>query len=403
MTEEQFRNYIAEASKTAEQLLDAEPNVFQVKASKKSLGYNRQLPFGSQNIYLGLRKSAKPNFLLNTFIDITADRVAANHFPIEAAPSGLFIPSIARPCLAQEWGTDLYRDVQNRVIQSFSFGLSLDIGLINRLSAQRYEGAKCEGGLVFDSSQPPGTLLSMPIEAAERIEFQATALRQIRKLLAGTKDHCLVFCWNPDSQKYICKGYCSKNVAAQFEWEVRFTDLLDWKFYHYGRPMFRFLHDDLKVVRDPIAVVLKELQQTFGSSFKRAKARPLLKRGSEQPHGTALIFLDFTDQHIKPWIDRLYENNRAIRLVSCKSMPDAVRSLSGMDGALLIDTNTMEVTYFAAIVDGHVSAPGDLSRGARHYSIRTFISDLVHTSPQQASKAVAVVFSEDGGAIMIKG
>ena len=406
MTEKEIIQYITDASNAAGHLLDAEPNVFWVgKAPKRPSGYSRRLPFGSQNICLGLRQSATPNVLLNTFIDVTAERIAANCFPIEVAPSGLFIPSIAGPCSAQEWGEDLYRDVQNRLIQSLSFGLSLDIALINHLSAKRYEGAKCEGGLVFDSGQKTnvGALLSMPIEAAAKFMFQTDMLRQIRKLLAGTRDNFLVFCWDTNLREYICKGYCSKAVAAQFEWSVLFTDLLDWKFYHYGHPMFRFLHDDPKVIRDPVAVVLEDLRQTFGPSFPSANARPLLDSGSEQSHGTALIFLDFNDPYTALWIDRLYKNNRAIRLISCKSVSEAVRSLSGMDGALLIDAYTMEVKYFAAIVDGHASVPGDLSRGARHNSIRTFVSDLVSTSPHHTSRVAAVVFSEDGGAVTIKG
>lgn len=405
MTEKEFTDYVGEASKAAGKLLDAEPDVFRVEKTFNSpLGYNRRLSFGDQHIYLGIQKSAGQSYLLNMFIDTVAERVAIDRSLIESSSTGLFVSSRARPCLAQEWGEDLYRDVQNRIIQSFGTGLSLDIALINRLSAQRYEGAKCEGGLVFDSGQTTDVdaLLSMPIEAAEKIVFQAAMLRQIRKLLAGSKDYRLVFRWDPDCQEYICKGYCRKAVANQFEWEVRFSDLLDWKFYHFGHPMFRFLHNGPKIIRDPITAVVNELKEEFPAIDLNA-ARLLLERGSRQSHGTALIFLDFDDPHIKKWIDRLYLNERAIRLVSCESAPDAVQSLSGLDGALLIDAHTMEVKYFTAIVDGRVSTRGDLSRGARHNSIHTFVTDLVSTSPQQASKAVAVVFSEDGGAVTIKG
>lgn len=407
MTEKEFTDYIDEASKAAGKLLGAEPDVFQVeKAPESPMGYNRRLSFGDQHIYLGIQKSTGHSYLLNMFIDTAAERVAADRSLIEGSSSGMFVSSRARPCLAQEWGEDLYRDVQNRVIQSFGIGLSLDIALINRLSAQRYEGAICEGGLVFDSGQTTDVdaLLSMPIEAAGKIVFQTAMLRQIRKLLAGSKDYCLVFCWDSGCQEYICKGYCRKAVADQFEWEVSFSDLLDWKFYHYGYPMFRFLHDAPKVIRNPITAVLNELKKEFEPSITidLDAARLLLERGSEQSHGTALIFLDWEDPYIKSWIERLYQNERMIRLVSCESAPDAVRSLSGMDGALLIDARTMEVKYFTAIVDGRVSARGDLSRGARHNSIHTFVTDLVSTSPLQSSKVMAIVFSEDGGAVPIK-
>lgn len=404
MTEEFFIKYVTEAADTGAQLMDAGEGVFEVgPVPMDAVRYNDSFYFGEKRIGLGLRKHVAPSFLLDAFIDVTIERIRSNSFPMEAGPNGLFVPSVDGPCTPRQWGEDLYRDVQNRLIQSFSLGLSLEFELINSLSAQRYEGASCSGGIVFESDEGANVnnRLSMSIQAADVIAFKKDMLRQIRKLLAGTGGDFLVF--HRQGQHYVCKGYCSESTSAQFQWKVRFTDVLDWEFCHYGTPLFRFLQNDPKVIRDPIAPVLEALEGEFGPSFNAARARILLQCGSEQSHGTALIFLDFGNKHIKDWINRLYRNKRTIRLTSCQSMGDAVRRLSGMDGALLINAHTMEVEYFTTIVDGHAVVEGDLARGARHNGILTFVSDLIKSSPYRSSRLAAVVFSEDGGAVTICG
>jgi len=402
LQKQEFIDYIAEAFGAAAQLMDAPPDAFSVEADpKQPAGYSRTVYFEEEEIRLALHQNVAPSLLLNMFVDAAANRLDSNSFPLASSSSKLFIPSVNGPCSPQQWGEDLYRDVQNQLIQSFSFGLSLGFELIDNLSAQRYEGAGCRGGIVFESggSRDLSPLLSIPMEAAGKISFKKDMVRQIRKLLAGAGDHFLVF--QRRDGEYLCLGYCSGENASQFAWRVCFADVLDWEFHHYGRPLFRFFHNDPKIIRDPVSDVLKDLEAEFGISL--SAARPLLKSGAEQRHGTALIFMDFDDPHIRGWVDRLYRHKRAIRLSGPHDAPDAVQRLSGMDGALLIDVHTMKVHSFAAIMDGRATVGGDLSRGARHNGIRTFVADLVGSSPDRASRLAAVVFSEDGGAVTICG
>lgn len=403
MTENEFITYIKNAAATAAQLMDAEQGVFQVTKVPTGTNGGGCFSVGNNTFQLALRQDVSPNYLLNTFIDITVDRIRSNSFLVEAASKGLFVASVDGPCSPEQWGEDLYRDMQNRLIQTFSVGLCLKFALIDSLSAQRYEGDKCRGGLVFESDEKANidSLLCMSVKSASEISFEKDMLRQIRKLLAGAGGNFLVF--RREGQKYICKGYCCEANSVKFKWGVRFADVLDWRFYHYKDALFRFSRNDPKVIRDPIEQVLESLQIEFGSSFKSKYACPLLQKGLEQSHGTALIFVDFGNHFTKDWINRLYANRHAFQLISCQSTEDAVRCLSGMDGALLIDVRTMEVRYFTAIVDGHVNVAGNLSRGARHNSIHTFVSDLVLSSPNSAPKIAAVVFSEDGGAVTICG
>ncbi len=399
-------------------MMDAGSGVFCVEeAPVEPVSYSRTIWFGNERIRIGLRKDVAPSLLLNLLIDVAADRIeSGNTFmppavgrtnsctaPLTSVASTLFIPSVNGPCSPQQWGEDLYRDVQNHLSQSISFGLSLQLALFDSLSTHRYEGAGCRGGLAFegDENKDTSSLLNMPIEAVGEIPFEKDRLRQIRKLLAGAGDHFLVF--QRQGGEYLCRGYCSKDVSAQFEWRVRFTDVLDWEFYHYEYPLFRFLRNDPKIIQDPIAAVLKDLKGEFGPHYDWVAARPLLESGVAQQHGTALIFMDFQDRHISTWMDRLYQHKRMIRLNSCEDERTAVQYLSGMDGAILIDVHTMKVQYFTAIMDGRVFVDGDLSRGARHNSIRTFIADLVRTSPRHSSKLAAVIFSEDGGTVTICG
>lgn len=167
--------------------------------------------------------------------------------------------------------------------------------------------------------------------------------------------------------------------------------------------MFRFFRKDPKIIRDPITTVLKDLKLEFGPDYDWDAARSLLASGARQQHGTALIFMDFDDGWIKKWTARLYCCERMIQLDESADGPDAVQSLSGMDGAILIDVHTMKVRYFTAVLDGHVFVRGDLSRGARHNGVLTFIADLARTSPGHSSKLASVVFSEDGGMVTICG
>lgn len=402
MRKQEFIDYIAGAFSAAAQLMDAPPDAFSVGADpRQPAGYSRMIHFGEEEIRLALHKDVAPSLLLNMFVDAAANRIDFSGFPLAYPSSKMFIPSVNGPCSPQQWGEDLYRDVQNQLVQSFSFGLSLGFELIDNLSAQRYEGSGCRGGLVFecDESRDLSSLLSIPIEAAEEIAFKKDMVRQIRKLLAGAGDHFLVF--QRRDGEYLCLGYCSGENASRFPWRVRLSDVLDWELSHYGRPLFRFFHNDPKIIRDPVSTVLKELETEFKTDLSRA--RPLLESGAGQSHGTALIFMDFGDPHISGWVDRLYKHKRAFRLSGPHDAPAAVQRLSGMDGAILIDVHKMEVRCFAAMMDGRTTVGGDLARGSRHNGIRTFVADLAGSSPNQASRLAAVVFSEDGGAVTIRG
>lgn len=367
--------------------------------------YETVFEFAEKQFRVALTPDMQPNILLCSVIDIIEHRIEKGKTFLATSCGAFYLRSTQLPCSSGiEWGDDIYLELQNQLALRFRNGLGIQFQLLDALATQNYEGDRCSGSIAFVDipKRKLNSIVEISIEAKGGICFNIDMLRQIRKLLAGAGTRCLLFQWEGDH--YVCLGYCQEEAVKQLGCLVRFSNAPGWTLYDQGCPLFRYSHSGPKVISDTIASVVEELKRQFSpGSYDWEKARELLIGASNQHHGTALIFADFNTHKIRRRVSKLHKLKRAMKFTKgAGSTGKTVESLSRMDGAIFIDIHKMCISYFAAIVDGQAVEEGDLARGARHNSIKTFISDLTKGDSEAARSIFAVVFSEDGGAVSVK-
>jgi len=415
LSPEQFHSAMCSAVEKVQILLDADHNSIHIDKGICTTGkYNRNILFGTGktpfNLYM--KSDVKANMLYFMLIDIMADNIEEMMENLSTSHGSFYLNQTRMFCQPDEWAEAIYRTLQNEIVKRFELGMELECYLIDLLSAQVYEKEKCGGGLIFvdekeKDEKDKNCKLTIPIETAVPVYFIRNNIRQIRKLLAGAGDgYYLLF--KRDENGYLCQGYCSKNLKEKSWWSVRFTGMGKWEFYHGDTPLFYIQDGEPKVFRNPVCTVLEELKEEFSwprESDIHKKAQALLDSAMEQHHGAAIIFLNMDDEEVSKRGKGLYELQKAVCIQTIEETQEkkAVGALSRMDGAILVDAYTMMPMYAAAIVDGQVVVAGDMARGARHNSIHTFISNIVNKRDKCKGLAAAVVFSEDGGVVTIRG
>lgn len=409
---EEFYTQMETALQKACELLGADSGTIVIEeiSSYKTEGYGRYVKFGDKQFRIRLTQSEQHTTLLYTFVDVIVDKLKqiAQYL---ATPRGRFFHSRSLVfCEVEEWIKNIYfKNFQDEIIMRYRVGLGLELDLIDLLSMQPYEKERCEGGIAFveDPKRDVAPFLSVQIQSEEEILFSAEKLKVIRKLLAGAgKDGYLLFQRSEENNnRYLCKGYCSERRARQLGWSARILNVRKWDFYYKEQPLFRFLNGDPKIIRNDIEDVVKQLKGEFSGGFDEKAAYLMLEAAAKQTHGTTLIFMDLEDSVSSGWVQRLYDFNRAVGIeLSASSCPACViEELSRMDGAILVDMNTMSMRYAATIVDGRAMVSGSLGRGARHNGVKTFISDLVKSDPAENTRIAAAIFSEDGGVTTVCG
>jgi len=211
--------------------------------------------------------------------------------------------------------------------------------------------------------------------------------RRIRKLLELTSSGGAL---HTDSE-YIfgLVDYDTPTSSDDAVFEVIFVSHHHWELHHHGQVLMgvklgepyvpKPIDYDLKLRRD-LPRIFHGIETTSTQLLLS-----LVRQAEQERHGTLLIISPEASSESS----RLASQATAIE--PCLLTPELLAHLTGIDGAVLLDTDGYSHAI-GAILDGPATPEGDPARGARFNSAVRYVRSL---SDRQIP-ALAVVVSEDG-------
>ncbi len=230
---------------------------------------------------------------------------------------------------------------------------------INVLSTLKYEGAFNTGSILFVKDYSAKVLLHLekPVPLSE--------YRQIRKLLQMSRTgHYLLV-----DSNYLAIGFgIVESVNGIYR--LDFLDHLNWKLYLDNEEFLSCtnLLPQVPSIGNNIIKLREELRQTFRDiDYDEASILQIIEVANFQRKGTMIVITADAGTEA----ERL--KSSAIKITPIKFMRSQLNLVTGIDGALIVDT----MGYCHAvgtILDGEVMENGDPSRGARYNSALRYIN-----------------------------
>lgn len=246
-----------------------------------------------------------------------------------------------------------------------------------------------------DSDERSALILLADEEKEEKYQLQGKNLRTIRKIMEAA----------PDGQGILVNrdngAMCA--IADQKECEklsrvyIQFQGHLNWKVvidreealcYCDGEYQFPGLGE-----MEPEYVRL--LNESGISPERKEGIRSIIKRLSQQPHGTAIVFME--QSLLEPEVVRLSSMNRchAVESIPLSDLTDdMLMGLTSIDGALMADLDG-RCRGIGAILDGDAVVKGNPGRGARYNSLTNYVTQFVLKKQVGPAECFAIIFSED--------
>lgn len=282
---------------------------------------------------------------------------------------------------------------------------------MDMLTKQRYEKDELFANILFLSSHEDGfekldEMYFLRFARGEKIPFDRNHLRQIRKILAGAGDCALLFGKTPSQSKFTARAFVKENFIKCFPICVTLCGGDGWIFKLNGASLFRSSGGRVLAISNQVDAAKQALKKELREDFDNLS--PLLDALEKQKHGTSAVFVNLTENKVaKEWYENLENTGRAIQTsgLNINTMEKSqeglapIAKLCRVDGALIVDTASKEIVYFAAILDG-IANPhicGNPEGGARRNGLKTHLANLVDSclKSNQDFKMAAVIYSED--------
>ncbi len=286
---------------------------------------------------------------------------------------------------------------------------------ICELSNMNYESATCGGKIILIKDNCDLTYEIRFSEDEYKIPFQFSGkdLKFVRKLLEAADDSlALVLKSHEDSEGkkiWLPMGFCSVPKNQSYP-TISIKGKLCWEFYASKKKVI-FSKGKYLICKDDESV-RKELEDfnKVNDSISISALKKLIEiiRTSKDIHGALLIFLDDLQ---KEKVDSLClhkygikvdnANNKQITLTDSDDNIRIISRLCKIDGALVFDKNGTLLSI-STILDGCVVNDGDIGRGSRYNSTRTFVDYYVNYNNHTGLKCYGLVISEDGYVNFVK-
>ena len=130
-----------------------------------------------------------------------------------------------------------------------------------------------------------------------------------------------------------------------------------------------------------------KIENVFGTNCDLIKLTSIISEAKKQPHGTTIIITDKAEDEC----DRLRSHNRAIQIYPVIAERETMRSITAIDGAVIIDPYG-KCYALGAILDGESGKHGDMARGARYNSAITYVD---YWQKKRGDKIIAIIVSAD--------
>ncbi|MDP8211668.1 MAG: DNA integrity scanning protein DisA nucleotide-binding domain protein [Candidatus Zapsychrus exili] len=257
---------------------------------------------------------------------------------------------------------------------------------LNIVSSLPYEGEAAIGRMLFCSSKEKNVKLQVQLKDKIPIHNHKLARKMIE--ISGKDLFCV--CRGGDKFPGINNGITgfgtleSSNMENVFR--IDFTGRYRWEMYYnnnllmnvsYGIPWLPLKRLNEEVFRSDIKRIIQKI-------LKDAENRiwSVVSAAIDQKKGTMIV----VSTRAKEEAERL--KKQCLMVNPIEVTPELVSRLSGIDGAILIDSKG--VCYaIGVILDGKATDEGDQSRGARYNSAIRYIASNEHPT-------ICIVVSEDG-------
>lgn len=265
---------------------------------------------------------------------------------------------------------------------------------LNVISSLRNEGEESKGKIYFVPQFQKGdmekTHFPLTVSLALSTPIAISKYRGIRKLLELSKgENGLI-----SDAKFIYGLGKPKALSAKRPCkvvEVRFLKHYIWEVRSCRTALMSVSHEQpeipkSKIQKNQFEHLLKRLYPNL--DLKTVKdLYELINKASNQTHGTIVVLSDYAKEEA----ERLM--HQCIPVQKFKMTPELMSSVSGIDGAVLMDA--LGYCYaIGVILDGLASEYGTSARGARYNSSVRYVETM---SIKRANhKCLAFVISEDG-------
>lgn len=382
----------------------------------KNFLYFKTICMGDHIYYICTQKELPNNirFFVHYYVDAFADRMNNTDLEIQYLQFSwkrrMSDPSKALKKIVDTFSNEILTRLDHQLESLFFLEYSIRFSLIDALSSQAYEKRLCTGKLCFVNKT--GVLhMVLNNKLKRKIPFSENTIRFYRKLLQSAGTNVMVL-KNKKSkpEEYYFKGFCTDDSYENLCWWVEITGPLCWKMYYGKNCLFQRIRKELSVPQNEQDFMLKEafsvLQKVF-QNIKEDDCDIYLQAAFQQKHGTSLLFFD---NDCYPKLMASFWKSLPVEL-NFKLMDDTEKiriicNLMEMDGAIALKVSkdgTIQMTHAALIVDGITKSRGDLSKGSRHNSLKTFVESFSDREDMETSKVCALVFSEDGGMVTYEG
>lgn len=253
---------------------------------------------------------------------------------------------------------------------------------ITTLSEMTYESDPCSGSLVIYPNYDDENF-SIQFDKEDKyqtsISFDKSGLKYLRKLLQVSKgDMCLAI--KKDGDKWLPVGYLLKENCSYPTFTI--TGPLSWTFTVANEVATfsrgRFIIKKSTEHNEQNNLLVKKLSKCL-NGVDESSIQTLIKKvvESKEIHGALLVFIDDEQQEV---INNLCQHKRGIKIINDPhnniKCPDFLEKtlldICKIDGAVVFDKSG-QLLSIGTILDGRVINDGDVGRGSRYNSTKTFV------------------------------
>lgn len=308
--------------------------------------------------------------------------------------------------LAEYIFTGLFKSVETFYEQTLGFSFAT----ITAVAERAYEGDAALGRIVLHSSDEDLSEACL-LQTVEKpaVLLEPGSARLIRRLLAGAGKNGLLFIRTDG--KYQFRGYLKLDTEPEADLDpdmpavIRIDGKGAWTLVLAGQRVFKVKGNRVYMPLCPQETMGRFLTDRLGEEF--CDLLPALEVLSQQKHGTSAVLLNLDVEYVHTWMDNLAQCGRAFQVKPIplwagsdqwEEVKQLLKSVSRIDGTIIVHYPTREIRYISAIVDGQAVSGGMPDAGARHNALYAFVQNLIKRGEgqPQASPVLAFVFSEDG-------
>jgi hypothetical protein len=249
--------------------------------------------------------------------------------------------------------------------------------VLNDISSLPYEGGDAIGGMIFCSANEQELRLQVQLKDTISIYNHKLARKMIE--ISGKELFCV--CQGNSKFPGVNNGITGfgtlQSIDANNIFRIDFVGRYKWDLYYKNNLLMRVAYGvpSLSLPRINEDVFRSDVKRIISDILEEGENRiwDVVQAAIAQKKGTMIVISNNAD----------VEAERPTEMTA-----ELVSRLSGIDGAILIDSNGI-CHAVGVILDGKATEEGDQSRGARYNSAIRYIASSEHPT-------ICIVVSEDG-------